>query len=180
MIEPLSIHSPVSEPRFRLYQWTGNCLCFLVFRSGPWFSLGPDCPLCLCVLAIMCGFAGIFCTLMAPFAGAEMRILGTVVIASVIGFYLLTALKDAGIEPRAYRADTEQCSKCGAARSPDTFHCNICEVCIRKLDHHCPLTGKCIGEGNIRYFYSFLLSLFLFVCYGVLWGLVSTSPNLAD
>lgn len=123
----------------------------------------------------MFGFVGIFRTLMAPFVGAEMRTLGTIVCASVIGFYLLTALKDAGIEPRTAYTATEQCSKCGADDKPGTFHCDICDVCIRGLDHHCALMGKCIGEGNIRYFYSFLLSLFLFVCYGVVWGLIAST-----
>jgi len=36
------------------------------------------------------------------------------------------------------------------------YHCDDCDVCIRGYDHHCPWTGKCIGEGNILYFYAFV------------------------
>ena len=185
MIDPLSIQSPLedhsllSEPRCGLYRRTGNCVCFLISRSGHcWISLGPDCPFSLCLLTIMLGFAWIFRVLMAPFVSAAICTLGTVVIGSVIGFYMLTVLKDAGIEPRnVYLPASELCPKCGAELSPRTYHCNTCDVCIKGYDHHCPLTGKCIGEGNIRCFYSFLISLFLFVGYGVLWGLTSTSPT---
>jgi hypothetical protein len=34
----------------------------------------------------------------------------------------------------------------------DVVHCYDCDICIKGHDHHCPWTGKCIGEGNIQYF----------------------------
>ena len=30
---------------------------------------------------------------------------------------------------------------------------------VLALDHHCPWTGKCIGAGNLLYFYAFLTTL---------------------
>lgn len=36
-----------------------------------------------------------------------------------------------------------------------------CRVCIEEYDHHCPWTGKCVGKGNVRYFYGWLFFLVL-------------------
>lgn len=42
-------------------------------------------------------------------------------------------------------------------------HCLECGICIIKYDHHCKWTGKCIGKGNILFFYFFCLSLFAYI-----------------
>lgn len=43
------------------------------------------------------------------------------------------------------------------------------KVIIYKLiigyDHHCPWTSKCIGEGNLKGFYVFVISTMLFFGY---------------
>ena len=39
-------------------------------------------------------------------------------------------------------------------------HCRFCNICIERMDHHCPWTGKCIGKGNIIPFYIFVFSVF--------------------
>ena len=51
------------------------------------------------------------------------------------------------------------CGLCHVLRGPGTSHCYDCNVCVLDLDHHCPWTGKCIGRGNIRFFYAFLWML---------------------
>lgn len=49
---------------------------------------------------------------------------------------------------------------CNIYRPPRTSHCDICGVCIEKMDHHCPWLGTCIGKKNYKQFYLFLFSLF--------------------
>jgi len=43
---------------------------------------------------------------------------------------------------------------------PYREHCDLCDVCIDNLDHHCVFYSKCIGGGNIVYF---RLSMVMFV-----------------
>ena len=57
------------------------------------------------------------------------------------------------------------CSTCKmwVNREKKTLHCSDCNICIEKLDHHCPWTGKCIGEKNIISFYIFVVSIFILI-----------------
>lgn len=81
--------------------------------------------------------------------------------------YIFTAIKDPGIEfPSAELEMSEPeefaeryCILCEHAQTPGTEHCSDCDICIRGYDHHCPWTGKCIGEGNILAFNVFVSSL---------------------
>ncbi|OAF66331.1 hypothetical protein A3Q56_05945 [Intoshia linei] len=42
-----------------------------------------------------------------------------------------------------------------------TKHCYKCGYCVRKYDHHCLITGKCVGENNQKNFFLFLLIHFI-------------------
>ncbi len=59
----------------------------------------------------------------------------------------------------------QKCSKCNILipKSFKVTHCNICQICVREQDHHCPWTGKCIGKFNLISFYIFVNSLLLYL-----------------
>ncbi|KAM3138404.1 hypothetical protein pb186bvf_009490 [Paramecium bursaria] len=57
------------------------------------------------------------------------------------------------------------CYKCQCIQPERSYHCDFCEVCIKNYDHHCPWTGKCIGEGNIIQFYIFICTTIGFFTY---------------
>nr|XP_022341576.1 palmitoyltransferase ZDHHC22-like [Crassostrea virginica]XP_022341586.1 palmitoyltransferase ZDHHC22-like [Crassostrea virginica] len=48
--------------------------------------------------------------------------------------------------------DWVKCTKCDQNVPPRARHCNICERCILKRDHHCLFTGCCVGFHNQRHF----------------------------
>ncbi|XP_005112845.2 probable palmitoyltransferase ZDHHC12 [Aplysia californica] len=61
------------------------------------------------------------------------------------------------------------CDYCEIMQPMRAKHCEDCNKCVHKFDHHCPWLEACIGERNHRYFWLFLLStLVLILCTAVL------------
>jgi len=85
--------------------------------------------------------------------------------------YFFTAISNPGIlMPKSQDIDNEislRCPKCQAIKLKGSFHCEDCDVCIRDWDHHCVWTGKCIGRGNITFFWGFLAWSVLFLSYNL-------------
>ena len=44
-------------------------------------------------------------------------------------------------------------------------HCLSCKICILGYDHHCGWSSKCIGQGNIKSFWIFLVTILIFFVY---------------
>ncbi|XP_059153590.1 palmitoyltransferase ZDHHC12-B-like isoform X2 [Physella acuta] len=55
------------------------------------------------------------------------------------------------------------CDYCEIMQPMRAKHCEDCNKCVRKFDHHCPWLEACIGERNHRYFWLFLLSTFVLI-----------------
>ena len=48
------------------------------------------------------------------------------------------------------------CTTCLTYRPPRTVHCEICNICIEKFDHHCPWIGGCVAKKNYKFFMIFV------------------------
>jgi palmitoyltransferase len=57
------------------------------------------------------------------------------------------------LDYRNIHSGTLSCNKCANAKPQRAHHCSICDVCILKMDHHCPWINNCVGHFNHRYFY---------------------------
>ena len=51
------------------------------------------------------------------------------------------------------------CPDCLVVRTPRSRHCNTCNVCVERFDHHCPWINNCVGVNNHVYFIFFLFFL---------------------
>merc|ERR1719506_3469568 len=57
------------------------------------------------------------------------------------------------------------CVVCRARREMRSHHCKECGRCVQRLDHHCPWIDNCVGLGNQRSFYVFIVILFATIMY---------------
>ena len=56
------------------------------------------------------------------------------------------------------------CPKCNVPRPPGAVHCEDCDTCVLRQDHHCGVIGQCVGDKNFKafiqsFFYGGILSL---------------------
>lgn len=79
------------------------------------------------------------------------------------------------------------CRKCQIPKPDRAHHCSLCNVCILKMDHHCPwLGGRCVGLHNYHSFLLFLLYTTLLCIYvtiftsSVLFGDIPSSRQIAE
>ena len=61
-------------------------------------------------------------------------------------------------------------------RSKRYVHCERCQCCCEGYDHHCPWTSKCVGKGNIFYFYGMIAMVSVVFAYLII-ALVVLGPN---
>ena len=59
------------------------------------------------------------------------------------------------------------CSECNiwVGKNSGIKHCHRCGMCIEKYDHHCDWISKCVGKGNINYFYFFIIWIVMVIIY---------------
>merc|ERR1712129_625777 len=82
-----------------------------------------------------------------------------------IVFLVGTNMTDPGILPRftaeepmygPFNQHDRWCATCHLIRPTNAKHCRTCNNCVLGFDHHCPWTGTCIAQRNIRYFIGFV------------------------
>lgn len=73
--------------------------------------------------------------------------------------------------------ETTKCEVCLKLRPERAHHCNLCGVCILRMDHHCPWIGNCVGWRNHKYF---VLLTWWSALACVLWLVTLRGPNAIE
>ena len=153
------------NPKLLGKRYMGKTKGYLWRNNEPLITIGPHFPL----------FAGTFITfvllsLFIGLYGAIDKFWRAITFSALFvqAFsYLYCALANPGMAS-AIDPDSEMieefssypnfCKKCKIVRDHKTIHCVDCDICIEGYDHHCPWTGKCIGEKNLNGFYMFFFT----------------------
>lgn len=61
------------------------------------------------------------------------------------------------------------CEKCNVPKPKGSVHCNICDSCHLRHDHHCGVVGQCIADKNTK---SFILSLFYAFIFSIISAII--------
>lgn len=67
------------------------------------------------------------------------------------------------------------CPDCKIIRTPRSWHCNICNWCVERFDHHCPYINNCVGYRNHQYFLFFISMVVINILFHLtltIWALV--------
>ena len=107
-------------------------------------------------------WAGLVAPSLWRFSRASVLFMPALLLLTAASF-LITACRDPGIIPQRsalYQPDASKpisrwCTRCSIEKPSRAYHCSVCDICVLRMDHHCPVIGTCIAGRNIAAFYAF-------------------------
>lgn len=60
------------------------------------------------------------------------------------------------------------CPECEILKPLRSRHCEVCNKCVKVFDHHCPWINNCVGGNNHKYFFLFLIFIWLEILFRII------------
>eukprot|EP01060_Flectonema_neradi_P005837 TRINITY_DN13909_c0_g1_i1.p1 TRINITY_DN13909_c0_g1~~TRINITY_DN13909_c0_g1_i1.p1 ORF type:complete len:437 (+),score=61.30 TRINITY_DN13909_c0_g1_i1:89-1399(+) len=71
------------------------------------------------------------------------------------------AKQDIYEEVKGHIVPKKWCRTCHCYRTERASHCSECDVCVDRFDHHCHITGTCVGARNYKQFFVFVFAILI-------------------
>ena len=162
----------------------GNIKVLCYKDVNPILSLGPDYFMSILLILVVIIVQIVQIIFTYSHINIILGVIGYAICFILLLSFFITMLKNPGIPTRDFylSQQTENTIK-GQEKEEDYLicytcnvyvnkeikigHCLTCNVCILGYDHHCGWSGKCIGQGNLSFFYCFLTTGLLYIIYNV-------------
>ena len=155
-------------------------------KGDPLFLIGPDYSFFIIILIINLIYFLFLSVLLLSLAKFYIAIIGVILNIIQFGITIICGIKNPGL-PKKELQDVSllnnsnryvRCNLCFFIidKSKHYVHCERCQCCCEGYDHHCPWTSKCVGKGNIFYFYGMLTMIFIVFAYLII-ALIVLKPE---
>ena len=165
----------IPSKKCKLYLFAGRTLfLFLDKYSNPLFIIGPHWPLYVCLNSLVSLIMLFIYLKFWSVYGFYTKLCGNILFWTFFISYTYTSLINPGFPKNTIgrtfgipKNDYYFCSYCRFYLKKCSYgsHCEFCQICIEKHDHHCVWTGHCIGKNNKITFYIFVTSIFCLIPY---------------
>lgn len=80
--------------------------------------------------------------------------------------------------PQSSTPRLRRCGYCLLQQPMRAKHCQVCNRCVRRFDHHCPWIENCVGERNHRWFVVYLVVQLLALLWALHIAFAGVSPRV--
>jgi len=176
-MEDISIDQPkIDQPKkCKLYMYVGRSLfIFMDKYNNPLFIIGPQWPMIIFVDSIIISLMLFLYIKFWKYLCFATRLFGSINFWTAFLSYTYTSIINPGYPKNTIgrnfgipKNDYYFCDYCRFYLRKTSYgsHCDLCDICIEKYDHHCIWTGHCIGKNNKITFYIFVPSIFILLFY---------------
>lgn len=155
-------------------------------KGDPLFLVGPDYNFFIIILITNLIYFLFLSILLLSFAKFYIAIIGVLLNIIQFGFTIICGFLNPGLPKKEIQDESllsnsiryVRCHRCFFIidKSKHYFHCERCQCCCEGFDHHCPWTSKCIGRGNIFYFYGMIVMVSIVFGY-LIFALIIMRPK---
>ena len=155
-------------------------------KGDPLFLVGPDYNFFIIILITNLIYFLFLSILLLSFSKFYIAIIGVFLNIIQFGFTIICGFLNPGLPKKEIQDETllsnsiryVRCHRCFFIidKSKHYVHCERCQCCCEGFDHHCPWTSKCIGRGNIFYFYGMIVMVSIVFGY-LIFALIIMRPK---